>query len=149
MTGTTPTRAETAKTSDPKGLATRHRKYFHSGATPVARKSQLFQLRGGGYTWQHATMNWSESAELVGNVYRTIRNSRILPLYGLGLWGVPYLESKGLPLPVVQRFVELVQPMLIASMDGNFAALPAQEATVVDWLRSNVTHASPALAACV
>jgi hypothetical protein len=47
MPETTPTRAETTKTSDLNGLATRHRNYFLSGATRSIewRESQLTALR--------------------------------------------------------------------------------------------------------
>lgn len=123
--------------------------YFYSSQTPISQRAEEFGLRGGGYTWQHHTMNWAESAELVGHVYRSVRNSRILPLYGLGMWGLPYLESKGFTLDNTKRFTELVQPMLIASMDGDDGGLPpSHEAAVVDWLRHEVVAGAATPARC-
>ena len=61
------------------------------------------------------------------------------------MWGLPYLESKGLGLDTIKRFTELVQPMLIASMDEDDHALPpSYEAAVVDWLRHDVVSARSA-----
>lgn len=112
--------------------------YFYSKQTPVSRNAAAFDLRGGGYTWQHSTMNWSESAELVGHVYRSVTSSRILPLYGLGMWGLPYLETKGFNLEMVKRFAELAQPMLISSMDDDAAPDPVHERRLLEWLSTAV-----------
>lgn len=112
--------------------------YYYQSHTPIAKRAGEFELRGRGYTWHHRTMDWSESSELVGHVYRSVTGSRILPLYGLGVWGLPYFETRGLGLEQMKRFLELAQPMLIASMEEDAQSQPAQEARIVDWLRTNV-----------
>jgi radical SAM PhpK family P-methyltransferase len=111
--------------------------YFHSKSTPVGRNADQYELRGGGYTWQHSTMNWSESAAFVSHVYRKVKNSRILPLYGLGMWGIPYLETKGFAMERVKTVTELLQPLLIEAMDdGGQKASAGKDSTIVNWLRA-------------
>jgi hypothetical protein len=65
-----------------------------------------------------------------------------VPLYGLGLWGQPSFEPKGMSFRAMKRFTELTQPMLIASMDDDGMASPEQQARIVDWLRRGVLSGS-------
>jgi hypothetical protein len=77
MPETTPTRAETAKTSDLSALATRHRSYFLSGAT--------------------RSMEWRESQLLVPEFQEIELPSACLPLLPAKPSSQPELHSPALP----------------------------------------------------
>lgn len=91
--------------------------YYHQQFTPIARRNREFDIRGSGYSWSHATMDWQEAGALVRELLRTPTASTVLPLRGYSLWTLPYLMSRGYSLQLTKRFAELAQRMLVDSLD--------------------------------
>jgi hypothetical protein len=74
-------------------------------------------------------MDWREAMEWSKHMFRSVKNSGYLSLYGFSLWGVAYLLSRGFSMDQVKKFSYLVKPMLFSSLDdvpGNFSDLESQ-----------------------
>jgi len=103
--------------------------YYHDTRSPIHAKALEFKLQGAGYNWRHRSMDWREAMEWSKHIFRTVKNSGYLPLYGFSLWGVAYLLSRGFSMEQVKKFSYLVKPMLFSSLDdvpGNFSELENQ-----------------------
>ena len=103
--------------------------YYHDTRSPVHAKAQEFKLQGAGYNWRHRSMDWREAMEWSKHMFRSVKNSGYLSLYGFSLWGVAYLLSRGFSMDQVKKFSYLVKPMLFSSLDdvpGNFSDLESQ-----------------------
>ncbi len=112
--------------------------YFHYEMTPINKRADEFGLSGGEYSWKHNTMDWQESAHLLDEVYRQVENSSILPILGLGLWSLPYLEGQGVPPDKFLQFTQLAKPMLLKSMIKTDVKLPQHyEERLIDLFREN------------
>ena len=112
--------------------------YFHYDMTPVNQRAGEFGLKGGQYSWKHDTMDWKESARLLDEVYRQVRHSSILPILGLGMWSLPYLEAHGITPDKFLEFTKLAQPMLLESMTEAYVSLPPQyEESLVNLFRND------------
>ncbi|MGJ5178582.1 radical SAM protein [Bradyrhizobium oligotrophicum] len=91
--------------------------YFHDPKVPVQDRAAEFNLQGSGYSWSHNTMNWLEAAEHVDHLYRNVKNSALLPLYGVDMWSVPYFLANGITRPQLIEFLRIAQAMVIRSFD--------------------------------
>ncbi len=72
--------------------------YYHSKMAPVNGRKDEFQLKGNGYSWSHGTMDWKEAVYWKNYMIRQVDNSILLPLYGSGIWALPYLFENGVTL---------------------------------------------------
>jgi p-methyltransferase len=91
--------------------------YYHDIETPIHREAEKYNIRGAGYSWSHSTMDWKEAASWVEHIYRSIKNSIPLTLYGFSIWSLPYLMGKGITLEQVKQFGTIAREMLIQSFD--------------------------------
>ena len=62
-------------------------------------------------------MNWKEASGWVEHMYRNIRNSIPLTLYGFSIWCMAYLLSSGLNKSQILEFVRHARELLIRSLD--------------------------------
>jgi p-methyltransferase len=102
--------------------------YFHDAKVPIHRRAEEFVIQGGGYNWKHKTMDWREASQWVEHMYQTIDNSTILPLYGIGLWTLPYLVGKGITQDQFKRFTRVANDMLVKSLPDVPVDFSAEEA---------------------
>ena len=103
--------------------------YYHDTRSPIHAKAHEFQLRGAGYNWRHRSMDWREAVSCSTHLFKSIKNSGTLSLYGFSLWGVAYLLSRGISLEQVKTFSYLVKPMLFSSLEdvsADFSGLETQ-----------------------
>ncbi len=91
--------------------------YFHDPKVPVQARATEFGLRGAGYSWTHNTMDWEEAQEHVERLHRSVDRSVLLPLYGMDVWSVPYLEGNGVSRPQLLEFLRTAQAMVVRSFD--------------------------------
>lgn len=87
--------------------------YYHSDRAPVGKERKTYNLRGGGFSWSHATMDWREASDWIDTMYQKIQGSTVFPLYMFDFWAIPYLHGKGLSLEQIDRFVKCCHPILL------------------------------------
>jgi p-methyltransferase len=86
--------------------------YFYEYAVPISKRSDEFGLKGYGYGWEHKTMNWERSAQLVFELFRKVENSTILPTLSFNLWSLGYYLTQGVTLEDYKRLSKIYQKML-------------------------------------
>lgn len=91
--------------------------YFHDPKVPIQERAEEFGLRGSGYSWSHATMDWQDAQDHVERLHRTVDRSAFLPLYGVDVWSVPYFLAKGISRPQLLDFLRIAQKMVVRSFD--------------------------------
>ncbi len=91
--------------------------YFHDPKVPINERADEFRLKGSGYSWSHATMDWQEAQDHVETLHRKTRNSAFLPLYGVDVWSVPYFLENGITRPQLLDFLHIAQGMVVRSFD--------------------------------
>lgn len=91
--------------------------YFHDPKVPIQERAAEFKLRGSGYSWSHATMDWQEAQDHVERLHRTVDRSAFLPLYGVDVWSVPYFLANGVSRPQLLDFLRIAQQMVVRSFD--------------------------------
>lgn len=91
--------------------------YFHDPKVPIQERADEFELRGSGYSWSHATMDWQEAQDHVERLHRTVDRSAFLPLYGVDVWSVPYFLANGVSRPQLLDFLRTAQQMVVRSFD--------------------------------
>ena len=62
-------------------------------------------------------MDWREATQWASYMFKGIQNSIPMPLYGLSLWGISYLISRGISMERIKQFGRIAKPMLLASLD--------------------------------
>jgi p-methyltransferase len=102
--------------------------YYHDTKVPIHRKSEELGIHGAGYSWKHRTMDWREASQWVETMYRSIDNSTILPLYGIGMWTLPYLLGKGISEGQFKKFTRIAHEMLVKSLPDVPVDFEAEEA---------------------
>jgi p-methyltransferase len=108
--------------------------YFHDTKVPIHQRAGEFKLRGGGFNWQHETMNWRQANELLDEMYLRVQNSLVLPTYMFDFWSIPYLLGKGLSLEELRQFAEKAQPLLRRGLRDEIPT-KAEEQALLDVFR--------------
>jgi radical SAM PhpK family P-methyltransferase len=106
--------------------------YYHYPATPIHQKRVEHGIQSSGYSWRHKTMTWQEAAEAVDVMYRTIKNSHILPLFGFDFFGMPYFFAQGISFEQFRSFLRIAQTMLVDSCPDQPVDFGARERQLVD-----------------
>jgi radical SAM superfamily enzyme YgiQ (UPF0313 family) len=96
--------------------------YYHDTRAPISKKAEEFGIEGAGYSWKHNTMEWRQGAAWAEYMFRTIRNSIPLSLYGFSLWGISYLISRGITMEQIKEFGRITRPMLLQSLQDEAPA---------------------------
>jgi len=92
--------------------------YFCDSRAPIMQQSGTFGLKGGGYSWQHNTMDWKKAIDLVERGYHSISRSVIMPpLTAEYFWF--YLLGQGFSRKKVDMFFAIASKMLVASLKDN------------------------------
>jgi p-methyltransferase len=91
--------------------------YFHDRKVPVQDRAEEFGLQGSAYSWRHNTMTWQEATDHVEYLHRNIKNSVLLPLYGVDMWSVPYFLANGISRQQLVEFLRIAQGMVVRAFD--------------------------------
>ena len=110
--------------------------YYHDARAPIHRRASEFKIEGAGYSWSHRTMDWREAMDWSVYMYKNIHNSIFFSLYGMSLWGISYLVSKGLSMEQIKAFGKVSRPLLFDSLADKDIDRSAQENWLVDMFRS-------------
>ena len=92
--------------------------YYHYPSTPIAKQAKEYGIQGGGYSWKHDTMDWREACGLINMMYRTIRQSIIIPTHSFDFWMIPYLMGHGISIDELKQFLEYAQDLLLKSLQA-------------------------------
>jgi len=92
--------------------------YYHRTNLPIHQKADQYGLRGGGYSWQHNTMDWREACDLIDYMYTTIKESIILPQATFDFWSIPYLLGMGVSMEQIIEFTRISQKLLLSPLCG-------------------------------
>jgi p-methyltransferase len=114
--------------------------YYHDTRAPIQQRATEFNIQGAGLSWKHHSMDWKQAAEWSKYMFKNIKNSTPLSLYGVSAWGIGYLLSRGLSVEQLKAFGQITKEMLIASFEDNFAldcSKPEQQ--LIDLFRSTQT----------
>jgi radical SAM PhpK family P-methyltransferase len=108
--------------------------YYHDLRSPIACRAEQFGIKGAGYSWRHASMDWRTAAAIARDFYRTVTRSIPLSLYNFSLWSVPYLMAQGIALAELVEFGNIAREMLLGSFDDQPAEFAGQERRLVELL---------------
>jgi radical SAM PhpK family P-methyltransferase len=106
--------------------------YYHYGNVPIAQQAERFGITGAGYSWTHKSMDWQEAADLLQEMYSTVKGPRVLPGYMFDFWSIPYLTGKGVSIAQLKRFTEKAQPWLVDGFSGGPADPTPYERELAD-----------------
>ncbi len=110
--------------------------YYHDARSPIHKRADEFKIEGAGYSWAHRTMDWREAIDWSIYMYRNIHNSIFFSLYGMSLWGISYLVSKGLSMEQIKAFGKTTRPLLFDSLAERHVDRSAEESWLVDMFRA-------------
>lgn len=82
--------------------------YYHSENAPINKMRDKYGIEGTGYNWSHNSMNWLEAIKWKNYMIKNVDDSILLPLYGSGIWALPYLLSQGIDYNFFKEFSRLV-----------------------------------------
>lgn len=86
--------------------------FYLDPATPVWRDREKLQISGGGFEWQHPTMNNHEATDIIERMFCDIKNSTWAPQHGFEDWSLYYLKRRGFSLDEVIRFVDYFNSLI-------------------------------------
>jgi radical SAM PhpK family P-methyltransferase len=79
--------------------------FYLDPATPVWRDREKLGVHGGGFEWQHPTMNNDEASTLIEQMFLQVKNSTWAPQHGFEDWSIYYLMRHGFSRDDVVNFV--------------------------------------------
>ena len=92
--------------------------WYCDRTTPIWQSRNEYDLTGEAFNWQHSTMNSAEAADLVEEIFHTVRNSTWLPQWGFEQWSTFYLQRLGMGRSNVRHFVELFNRIVAEQITG-------------------------------
>jgi p-methyltransferase len=98
--------------------------YYHSREAPIHARAAEFGLKGGDYSWRHATMDWQGAFDAVDRLRRDIRGSILGTSYLSTFWMIGYLHGKGVPLETLREFMSGSRDALLTNRCAPGAAGP-------------------------
>lgn len=95
--------------------------WYFDDKTPVAEMRERFSLKGVGFNWRHATMDWREAVEQANRIYKSVTGPTIMPTYMFDFWSIPYLVGQGVDVEQIRKFCRIVQQDLVRGLDDEIA----------------------------
>ncbi len=80
-------------------------------------------------------MYWRQAARWSVHMLKNVQNSIPLTLYGVSLWRISYLLSKGLTLDQIKAFGNVARPLLLKSLDDVSSSYREYEHSLADLFR--------------
>jgi p-methyltransferase len=102
--------------------------YYHDQRSPIHLQAEKFGIKGGGYSWTHNSMGWRDAATWVEKMFKDVKSSIPLTLYGFSIWSFPYLISQGISMDKIRAFGEVARDMITAGFPDAPVDLSAHEA---------------------
>ena len=117
--------------------------FYYDNKAPIGEKADQFALKGGGFNWRHETMDWKHAIEEADNLYRTVKNSTILPTHMFDFWSIPYLAGRGFEISQIEGFAKLAKDMLVRGIDDDSADNPEFDERLVTYLGNGGAPKAP------
>jgi len=105
--------------------------YYHYSDVPIHKQADEYGIRGAGYSWKHNTMDWRRAAELVQNMYKTVKGPSVFPAYMFDFWSIPYLIGRGLSIGQITGFTRIAQEILVDSFGESVPDISRQESQLL------------------
>jgi len=109
--------------------------FFYDPLSPLHERAGEFSLKGQGYSWTHASMDWREASDAVEKMYRSVESSYVLPVHSFGFSGLPYVLSKGIGAEELWRFAGIAQELIIDGLSSGADSSDRYEARLRDVFR--------------
>jgi len=90
--------------------------YFHDPKAPIQEQAAQLGIKSRAFNWAHDSMSWQDAQEHIFQMYRTIKNSSIMPIVDFDFWSLPYYDGMGLPLRRIKSFAAVAGEMLVATL---------------------------------
>ena len=79
-------------------------------------------------------MDWKRAVEEADNLYRTVKNSTILPTHMFDFWSIPYLAGRGFEISQIEGFAKIAKEMLVRGIDDDRADCAEFDARLAHYL---------------
>ncbi len=73
--------------------------------TPVWKKREQYKLKGSSFEWSHATMDSQRAAEIVDEIFMTVKGPVWVPQYNFELDSIFHLIHRGVSVPQIRNFL--------------------------------------------
>ncbi|MGD2091011.1 MAG: PhpK family radical SAM P-methyltransferase [Candidatus Aminicenantes bacterium] len=73
--------------------------------TPIWKERQKFHISGSNFQWRHATMDSKEAADLIENIFLSVKESIWLPQYGFDFTRLFHLLTRGISWKQIKNFI--------------------------------------------
>jgi radical SAM PhpK family P-methyltransferase len=117
--------------------------YYHSITAPIHKESAKYNIKGSGYGWSHATMDWRRANGLLHEMYKEIKGSVVMPEQSFSMYAIPYLLGKGLTMKQIHGFCSIAHEMLIKSLSDEVVDTSAEERRLLDFFRHAQAEPGP------
>ncbi|SDC97004.1 PhpK family radical SAM P-methyltransferase [Actinokineospora iranica] len=94
--------------------------YYHDVLAPIEKQREKYGIEGSGYSWRHSSMSWQEAVEHKDDFVRGVTGSALMPLYGLSIWCIPYLLSKGLTMSQITEFTRAATQLVVKGLNADY-----------------------------
>jgi radical SAM PhpK family P-methyltransferase len=111
--------------------------------TPIWQDREKYGLRGSGFAWSHATMDYAAACELINETFVTPRESVWCPQNGFEPWSMFYLQRRGMTHAQVKDFLRAFNA-LVADKLTRPGSPPPQDLLDDLRLRSRFDAVEPA-----
>lgn len=90
--------------------------YYHDTLAPIHQDRETYGIEGTGFSWSHSTMDWREAVAHKERLIRQVTKPLLLPLYGLSIWSLPYLEANGISEDAFHAFLRFGRDNMLAGL---------------------------------
>lgn len=86
--------------------------------TPIWQSRQEYGISGEAFNWRHNTMDVERAADIIEEMFLTVRNSTWMPQWGFEQWSIFYLQRLGMTEGQVRRYVQLFNGLVAEQITG-------------------------------
>jgi radical SAM PhpK family P-methyltransferase len=79
--------------------------WYADPVTPIWARREELGINGARFNWSHRTMDSETSADIVDDLFTSVKDSVWLPQNGFELWSIFYLKRRGMTLDQVKGFL--------------------------------------------
>jgi anaerobic magnesium-protoporphyrin IX monomethyl ester cyclase len=86
--------------------------------TPIWQSREEYGISGGAFNWRHDTMDAEQAADLIDEMFLSVRNSTWMPQWGFEQWSTFYLQRLGMNEGQIRRYVQLFNGLVAEQITG-------------------------------
>jgi radical SAM PhpK family P-methyltransferase len=96
--------------------------WYADPVTPVWARREELGIQGARFNWSHHTMDSQTSADIVDDLFTSVKGSVWLPQNGFELWSIFYLQRRGMTLDQVKDFLRAFNGAVAENVGKNVPA---------------------------